>query len=51
MIRPATRFIVNAVAAVVAATAIVTAAVAWRLASGPVSLNFLTPYVQDALRN
>ncbi len=50
MIRPATRFVVNAVAAVVAATAIITAAAAWRLASGPVSLNFLTPYVQDALR-
>ena len=50
MIRPATGFIVHVAAATVAAAAIVFAAAAWRLASGPVSLSFLTPYVQDALR-
>lgn len=50
MIRPATRLVLHATAALVAAVAVALAAVAWRLASGPVSLGFLTPYVADALR-
>lgn len=50
MIRPTARFVTHAVAAVVAAVAIVFAVFAWRLSAGPISLAFLTPYVQDALR-
>jgi hypothetical protein len=50
LIRPASRFILHATAAIVAAFAVALAAVAWRLTSGPVSLGFLTPYVADALR-
>ncbi|MFQ5959744.1 MAG: DUF3971 domain-containing protein, partial [Alphaproteobacteria bacterium] len=37
-------------AAAVAAAAIVFAAAAWRLASGPVTLTFLSPYIEEALR-
>ena len=50
VIRPATRVVVHALAAILAAAAVVSAAAAWRLASGPISLSFLTPYVEDALR-
>lgn len=37
-------------AAVVAALTLLLAVAAWRLTGGPVHLSFLTPYVQDALR-
>ena len=49
MIRPAARFVMHAVAALVAAGAIAIAVLAWRLSGGPISLAYLTPYVQDAL--
>lgn len=49
MIRRTVRFAVHAMAALVAASTIVVAVFAWRLSGGPVSLAFLTPYVQDAL--
>ena len=49
MIRRTARFAVHAMAALVAASTIVLAVFAWRLSGGPVSLAFLTPYVQDAL--
>ena len=50
VIRPAGHFVLHVVAAAIAAAAIVFAAAAWRLASGPVTLTFLSPYIEDALR-
>ena len=50
MIRPTARFVTNFAAAMVAALAVVFAVSAWRLSAGPISLAFLTPYMQDALR-
>lgn len=49
MIRPAGRLILRALAAVIASAAIIFSAVAWRLSAGPLSLAFLTPYLQEAL--
>ena len=49
MIRPTARFVMNFVAAMVAAVAVVFAVFAWRLSAGPVSLAFLTPYMAAAL--
>ena len=49
MIRPTARFIMHAMASLVAVAAIVIAVFAWRLSGGPISLAVLTPYVQDAL--
>ncbi len=51
VIRPATRLFLHTAAVIVAAGAVVFAAAAWRLASGPIPLTFLTPYVRDALRD
>ena len=50
MIRPTASFVTHVAAAVVAAVAVGFAVFAWRLSAGPISLAFLTPYVQDALR-
>ena len=50
MIRPAARIVLHVVAAAVGAAAIVFATAAWHLASGPISLSPLTPYLADALR-
>ncbi len=50
VIRSTARFALHVLAAGVAAAAIIFAVVAWRLSGGPISLAFLTPYVQDALR-
>ncbi len=49
VIIPASKFILRLLAAMLAAFAIVLAAVAWRLSSGPLSLGFLSPYLKDAL--
>lgn len=49
MIRPVTRFLVHALAALVGVLAIVFVVGAWRLSTGPISLAFLTPYLQEAL--
>ena len=49
MIGPAGKFLVRTLAAVAAAAAVIVAAAAWRMSAGPVSLAFLTPYVQEAL--
>lgn len=45
----ASRMIFKLVAAIFAATAILFAALAWRLQAGPISLAFLTPYLNEAL--
>ena len=50
MIRPTASFVTHVAAAVVAAVAVGFAVFAWRLSAGPISLAFLTPYMQDALR-
>ena len=50
MIWPTARLVMHFFAAMVAALAIVFAVFAWRLSAGPISLAFLTPYVQDALK-
>ena len=50
MIRPTASFVMNVVAATVATVALVFAVFAWQLSAGPISLAFLTPYVQDALK-
>ena len=49
MIGPAGKFLVRTLAAVAAAAAVIVTAAAWRMSAGPVSLAFLTPYVQEAL--
>ena len=48
--RSTARFVLHVLAAGVAAAAIIFAVAAWRLSAGPISLAFLTPYVEDALR-
>jgi len=50
VIRPTIRFCLHCIAATVAAATVVLAVGAWRLASGPISLGFISPYLQDALR-
>ncbi len=50
VIRPAARIVLHVVAAAVGAVAIVFATAAWHLATGPISLSLLTPYLADALR-
>ena len=50
VIRPTARFVLHVVAAAVGAVAILFATAAWHLASGPISLSLLTPYLADALR-
>lgn len=50
VISPTIRSVTNIVAAAVAALAVAFSVFAWRLSAGPVSLAFLTPYVQDALK-
>ena len=50
MIRPTARIVLHVVAAAVGAVTIVFATAAWHLASGPISLSLLTPYLADALR-
>ncbi|MFQ5984067.1 MAG: AsmA-like C-terminal region-containing protein [Alphaproteobacteria bacterium] len=49
MIRPATKFLVHALAAFAGIVAIVFVIGAWRLSTGPISLAFVTPYLQEAL--
>ena len=49
MIRSLSKSLLRLTAALVAGTAILIAASAWRLSAGPVSLGFLSPYVRDAL--
>ncbi len=43
------RVLLGAIAAGIAALAILSVALAWRLSQGPVSLSFLTPYLAEAL--
>ncbi len=50
MIRPTASFVTHVAAAVVATVAVGFAVFAWRLSAGPISLAYLTPYVQDALK-
>ena len=47
--RPLTRLLVRILAALTAGVAVVLAVAAWIVASGPVSLTFLTPYFEEAL--
>lgn len=49
MIRSAIKILLRAIAALVAGSALIVAAGAWRLSSGPVSLGFLSGYLQEAL--
>ncbi len=44
------RIVLHAVGALFGALAIVFALGAWRLSSGPISLGFLSPYIEEALR-
>ncbi len=50
MIKPATWFVLRVLAALTAAATIIIAAATYRLSQGPVSLAFLTPYLEDAMR-
>ena len=50
MFRRTTKFILDIFGAALAGAAILVALLSWRLAGEPVSLAFLTPYLQDALR-
>ena len=49
MIRRTARIALEIAGFVIAGFIILTALVAWRLSAGPVALDFLTPYVEDAL--
>ena len=50
MFRRTTKFILNILGSALAVVVILVALLSWRLAGEPVSLAFLTPYLQDALR-
>lgn len=50
MARSAGNFCLRLVAAAVGAGAVLCAAAAWRLSQGPVSLGFMTPYVEEAMQ-
>ncbi len=49
LIRPATRGLLHGLAALAAMLAMLVAAAAWRLSSGPISLQTFAPYVEAAL--
>lgn len=49
MLRRSSKLLLEVVGTLVAGLAIAVAALAWRLSSGPISLDFLTPYVEQAL--
>ncbi|MBI3453541.1 MAG: AsmA-like C-terminal domain-containing protein [Rhodospirillales bacterium] len=49
MIRRTAKLLLEIVAALVIVAAVLTAALAWRLSAGPISLSFLTPLIQRAL--
>ena len=44
------KIVLHLVAALVSAGAIIVAAAAWRLSQGPISLAYLTPYLQEAMQ-
>ena len=50
MFRRTTKFILNIFGSTLAVAAVLAALLSWRLAGEPVSLAFLTPYLQEALR-
>lgn len=49
MVRRSAKLLLEVLGTLVAGLAIAVAALAWRLSSGPISLDFLTPYVEQAL--
>ena len=49
MIRRTARLVLEYCAAIVAGIIVVAALAAWRLSSGPIALDFLTPYIEEAL--
>ncbi|BBK38174.1 hypothetical protein STAQ_32520 [Allostella sp. ATCC 35155] len=49
MVRRSARILFEILGALLAGAAIAVALVAWRLSSGPIALEFLTPYLEDAL--
>ncbi len=48
MIRKSSLFVLELIAALLVITAVVAGIAVWRLSSGPVQLDFLTPYVEEA---
>ena len=48
MIRKSSLFILELIAALLVITAVFAGIAIWRLSSGPVQLDFLTPYVEEA---
>ncbi|NNG03434.1 MAG: hypothetical protein HKM95_04960 [Inquilinus sp.] len=49
MIRRGTRYILEGLGFVVAGLAVLTALLAWRLSSGPIEADFLTPYLESGM--
>ncbi|WP_374443945.1 DUF3971 domain-containing protein [Stella sp.] len=49
MVRRSARILLEILGALVAGATIAVALVAWRLSAGPISLEFLTPYLEEAL--
>jgi hypothetical protein len=49
VIRRTTKFVFEALGTIVAGAAIVAAVGVWQFSSGPISLDFLTPYIETAL--
>ena len=49
MIRPVAKTLLHTIAATIAGAAVFLAIVLWRLSTGPISLSFLAPYVEQAL--
>lgn len=49
MIWSTSKLVLRLLGAVIAGLALIVAAGAWRLSAGPISLGFLTPYLQDAM--
>lgn len=49
MVRRSARLVFEILGALLAGAAIAVALVAWRLSSGPIELEFLTPYLEEAL--
>ena len=45
-----TRYFLGTISALIAGLAILVIAVTWRLQQGPISIGFLSPYVQEALQ-
>lgn len=49
MIRRTARLVLEYCAAIVAGMIVIAVLAAWRLSSGPIALDFLTPYIEEAL--